>query len=109
MSMRFIMQPAMAMLFAVRAGLKDARTGRPAYFWTIVSDRAHRRDLLRDGWKDVAKIFAMALVLDTVYQIVQLRWVHPLQALIVAFTLAFLPYLLLRGPVTRIAGWLAHR
>ncbi len=109
MSMRFILQPAMATFFAIRAGLKDARAGRPAYFWTILSNPAHRQDLLRDGWKDVAKVFVMALVLDTLYQIIQLRWIHPLQALIVAFTLAFLPYLLLRGPVRRIAGWWGHR
>ena len=51
----------------------------------------------------------MALILDTLYQLIQLRWIHPLQAVTVAFTLAFLPYLLLRGPVTRIAGWLARR
>jgi hypothetical protein len=109
MSVRFILQPAIATFLAVRAGLKDAREGRPAYFWTILSNPAHRRDLLRNGWKDVAKVFVMAVVLDTVYQIIQLRWIHPLQALTVAVTLALLPYLLFRGPVRRIAGWWTDR
>jgi hypothetical protein len=32
MSFRLILQPAMAAFFAVEAGLKDSRTGRPPYF-----------------------------------------------------------------------------
>lgn len=106
---RFILQPTMAAIFALRAGLEDARTGQPAYFWAVVNNPAHRRDLLRDGWKDVAKVFTIAVVLDTIYQVTQLRWIYPLQALIIAFTLAFLPYLLLRGPFRRIAGWWSNR
>ena len=37
MKFRLVMQPAMAAFFAIRAGLADARAGRPPYFWTIVS------------------------------------------------------------------------
>jgi hypothetical protein len=38
------------------------------------------------------------------------RWVYPLESLIVAFVLACVPYLLLRGPVNRIAsGWRRKR
>ena len=106
---RFILQPTMAIIFALRAGLKDARTGQPAYFWAVLTNPAHRRDLLRDGWKDVAKVFTIAFVLDTVYQLIQLHWFYPLQALIIAFVLAFLPYLLLRGPFRRLAGLWSHR
>ena len=106
---RFILQPTMAAIFAFRAGLKDARTGQPAYFWAVLSNPAHRRDLLREGWKDVAKVFVIALVLDTIYQLIELRGIHPLQGLTIAFTLAFLPYLLLRGPFRRIAGWWLRR
>jgi hypothetical protein len=109
MSFRFILQPAMATLFAWRAGLNDARTGRPAYFWAMLNNPSHRRDLLRDGWKDVAKVFVLALVLDAVYQLIQLSWIYPTQALIVAFGLAFVPYIVLRGPFRRIAGWWSKR
>ena len=109
MSFRFILQPATAAFFAWRAGLKDARTGRPPYFWAMLSNPAHRRDLLTDGWKDVAKVFMFALVLDAVYQLIQLHWVYPTQALIVAFGLAFVPYMLLRGPFRRFAGWWSRR
>ena len=50
-------------------------------------------------------VFTLALVLDLVYQVVELKWIYPLEAIVVAFTLAFLPYLLLRGPVNRLARW----
>ena len=43
------------------AGLRDARAGRPPYFWAILTDPLHRRDLLREGWKAVARIFVVAL------------------------------------------------
>src|SRR3990172_5220497 len=103
MKFRLILQPLMAVIFAVRSGLKDAKEGRPAYFWAIFTDPANRRDMLRDGWKSVGKVFIVAIIIDLVYQIIVLRWFYPLEALIVAAILAFLPYLLIRGPVNRIA------
>jgi len=42
-------------------------------------------------------------VLDAVYQIIVLHFVYPGEMIIVAFVLAILPYLILRGLVTRLA------
>lgn len=103
MKFRFLLQPTMAAVFAIRAGLKDAREGRPAYFWTIFTDPSQRHELLREGWKAVSKVFIVAVVIDVVYQYLVFRWFYPGEALIVAFVLAFVPYLLIRGPVNRIA------
>ena len=103
MKFRLILQPLMAIIFAIRSGLKDAREGRPAYFWALFTDSAHRRDMLRDGWKSVGRIFILAIIIDVVYQFIVFRWVYPVEALLVAAILAFLPYLLIRGPVNRIA------
>lgn len=102
MKFRLFLQPVMASIFAVLAGLKDARTGKPPYFWALISNPAHRADMLKDGWKSVGKVFMLALVLDVVYQIYVLHFVYPGEAIIVALILAILPYLLLRGLVTRI-------
>ena len=103
MTFRLILQPLVAALLAIRAGLQDARAGRPAYFWTIFTDPVQRGALLREGWKDVAKVFVAAVSIDCIYQIIVLRWVYPGEALIVAAFLALVPYLVLRGPVDRIA------
>lgn len=100
---RLLLQPIMAAVFAIRSGLLDARTGKPPYFWALATHPEHRSDMLKDGWKSVGKVFLLALLLDVVYQIIVLRFVYPGEAIIVAFVLAIVPYLLLRGLVTRIA------
>jgi hypothetical protein len=102
MSFRLVLQPAVAVILAIRAGVHDARDGRPAYFWTILTNSDDRRDLLREGWTAVAKVFLAALVIDVVYQLVVLRWVYAGEALLVAFLLACVPYLLIRGLVNRL-------
>jgi hypothetical protein len=106
MSFRLLLQPTMAMIFAIRDGLKDAREGRPAYFYSLFTDPENRRSRLREGFKAVSRVFTFAIVMDLIYQAIVLRWFYPLQALIVAIVLALLPYILLRGPVNRIARFL---
>lgn len=103
MKFRLLLQPLMASIFAVMSGLKDARLGKPPYFWALLTDPSHRRDMLKDGWKSVGKVFVLALVLDVIYQIIVLRFVYPGEAIIVALVLAIVPYLILRGLVTRLA------
>jgi hypothetical protein len=102
--LRFILQPVVAAIFAVRAGLKDAKARRPAYLWTLFSQPAERRILIEDGWKDIGRVFVVAFVLDAIYQFIVLRWFYPVQSLIVAFALSIVPYVIIRGPVTRIAS-----
>lgn len=103
MNFRLIIQPAVACFLAVRAGLKDAREGRPTFLWTAVTNRGHRPELFRQGRNDVGKVFAIAVVLDSIYQLIVQRGVYVLELLIVAISLAVVPYVLLRGPVSRIA------
>lgn len=100
---RFILQPLMAFIFATIDGLKDAKAGRPAYFWAIFTRPEHRRELLKDGWKHFGKIFILAIILDAVYQLKVQHTLYPGEMLFVALVLAVVPYVVLRGPVNRIA------
>lgn len=102
MKLRLFLQPLMAILFAFKDGMKDAREGKPPYFWTIFTDAEQRRDMLHSGWKSVGKIFIIALALDAVYQFIELSWFYPGEAIVVAFILAIVPYVLLRGPINRL-------
>ena len=102
LTMRLILQPTLAAIFAIRAGLRDAREGQPAFFWSVFTNPARRSELLGQVRKDVGKVFIMAIVLDVIYQLIVYRWVYPGQAVITAAVLAIVPYLLIRGPVTRI-------
>jgi hypothetical protein len=109
MSFRLVLQPAVAAIIALRAGLQDARAGRPPFNWAVVSDPLHRRDLLREGFKAIAKVFVMAVVIDVVYQLRVYRTIYPIEALLVAFLLACVPYLLIRGPADRLMRFAARR
>jgi len=102
--LRFILQPIVAAVLAIRAGLKDAKARRPAYLWTILSQTSERRTLIEDGWKDIGRVFVVAFVVDAIYQLIVFRWFYPVQSLIVAFALSIVPYVVIRGPVTRIAS-----
>jgi hypothetical protein len=104
MKLRFILEPVMASIFAITSGLNDAKAGKPPYFWSLITDPTQRADMVRDGWKSVGKVFVIALVFDVVYQIIVLRFVYPGEAIIVAFGLAIVPYLILRGLVNRLAS-----
>jgi hypothetical protein len=109
LTLRLYLQPAMAMLFALRDGLKDARAGRPAYLWTVFSHPEERRRLLAEGWKAIGKVFILAILLDVVYQLMVFRRIYPVEVLDVAVILAVVPYALLRGAITRLARFWSRR
>lgn len=99
---RFIVQPLMATIFAVIDGVKDAKTGKPPYFWALLSTPGYRKELVKQGWRSVGKIFILAMILDVIYQLKVHSTVYAGELLIVAFVLAIVPYLVVRGPINRI-------
>ena len=74
----------------------------------MFTNPARRPELLRLVWQDVGKVFMVAVALDVIYELIVYRWVYPGQALIVATVLAIIPYLLIRGPITRVARYFAR-
>jgi hypothetical protein len=97
--LRLLITPTLVTILAIRAGIKDAREGRSGFFW---ANPAERRDLVRSGWKDIGRVFVLALVLDTAYQLIALRAFYVVQALIVAVLLAIVPFALFRNAVGRL-------
>ena len=104
MHLRLIMQPVVATVLAIRAGLRDARAGEPAFLWTFLNNPDQRKRLARSGWADVRKVFFIAVILDSIYQLAVMHAFFAFQTLIVAIFVAVVPYILVRGPVTRIAS-----
>jgi hypothetical protein len=76
-----------ASVFAIVAGLQDARLGRPPYLWAVLTAPAHRASLIKEAWTGIGKVFLVAVLLDLIYQIIVLE-VYPGEALIVAALLA---------------------
>jgi hypothetical protein len=104
MSLRFVVQPVVAIFLAIRDGRKDAREGRVPYFWGLFSHAGHRLELLRSGWKSIGKVFIIAVVLDVIFQLLVFHDLRILGALLAGLILAIIPYLLLRGPVNRLSS-----
>lgn len=105
MTFRFVLQPIMATIAALLGGVKDARTGRDPYFWTILTNSAKRGSHLHEGLIATARVILLGLCMDLIYQFIVFDTFYPAEAVIIAGLLAFVPYLLLRGPITRVARW----
>jgi len=102
MHFRLIMQPLMATFLAFKAAKRDAAEGRPAFLLEFFRNPAERGRLVASAWGDLSKIFIVALVLDTIYQLAVLHSFKIVQTLLVAVVLAIVPYVLFRGPFTRL-------
>ena len=105
MSFRFLMQPAVAIFFAIRAGIKDARENKPTFLGCALSNPRSWSPRMRQSWKDVGTVFIVALVLDAIYQVVVHSGIFALELLITATVLALVPYMVLRDLVSRVARW----
>ena len=59
--------------------------------------------LRREGLNATARIIALGLVMDVIYQAIVFETFYPDQALVVALVLAFVPYLILRDVTVRVS------
>ena len=100
LNFRLVVMPLVVTILAIRAGLRDAREEHRPFFWNPLTNPA---DAFRSSVGDIGRIFIVALVLDSTYQLVVLRWIYPGELLVVAVACAIVPYVLIRGPVTRLA------
>jgi hypothetical protein len=103
MTFRFILQPTMAAIAALRDGVADARAGRTPYLDAILRGEGGRGARLWEGVISTARILILGVVMDIVYQLVFLDTFYPAESAIIAVLLAFVPYALLRGPMERLA------
>src|SRR5262245_28351399 len=105
MTFRFVLQPTVAAIAALHDGIKDARTGRSPYFWALLTSPEERTSRLWEGIISTARILLLGIAMDAIYQFTVLKTFYPGEMAMIAVLLAFIPYLLLRGPAARIARW----
>jgi len=103
MTFRFVLQPVMAAIAAFSDGLRDARTGSSPYLASLLVGSGNRYDQFREGLISTARIIILGVTMDVIYQFVEFGTFFPGEAAIIAILLAFVPYLLLRGPFARLA------
>ncbi len=105
MTFRFVLQPCMAALAAYRDGSRDARLGRSPYLWSVITGSDGTAGRLWEGLVATARILLLGLVMDGIYQTTVLGTFYPGEMVLIAVLLAFLPYVLLRGPIARLVSW----
>ena len=104
LNFRLVVMPTVVTMLAIRAGLRDAREGRRHFLWMVIFDSEKRPHLMRSAAGDVGRVFLIGILLDTIYQVMVIKWVYPPQVVIVAVACAVVPYLVVRGPVSVLAG-----
>jgi hypothetical protein len=100
---RFVLQPVMALIAALRDGLHDARMGRDPFLRTMLTQPDRRAARLDEALIATSRIILLGLVMDLIYQYIEFDTFHPGEAVIIALLLAFMPYVVCRGVVTRVA------
>src|SRR5215831_1755047 len=70
MNLRFFIQPTMSLIFAIRAGIRDAKNDRVPFLWRFKASKGQRREIAGEAWKDVGKIFVIGGILDIIYQLI---------------------------------------
>lgn len=101
-SLRLLLQPSLAVLFAIRDGVRDARSGADPYIFAILFRKDQRRDRIASAWASAGSVIIMAILLDCLYQYLTPGRVRILEAIAIAAILCAIPYTLIRGPVSRI-------
>jgi len=108
-SLRFLLQPLLAILLGTRDGLRDAREGRAPYVWSLVLGRVPRRELFREALGAVAVPLCVAVLLDLLVQVLVMPPAHLGRAVGVGGVLVALPYMLTRGSACRVRTWRGGR
>jgi hypothetical protein len=102
--LRFLLQPALAILLGMRGGLADAKAGNPPYLIGLFVDTGRRKELLRTGAAAIRNLLAMGIIMDVVFQLVLYGAVHPGAAVLIGPILICFPYAASRALTTRLAG-----
>lgn len=102
MSMRFLLQPLVAIALGIKDGIKDAKSGTPPFIYDLVFIPKDRKRQLKSALQSLLKPIIVAIILDAVVQFLMFRFVWPGAAIIVGVFIMGLPYALARGVTNRI-------
>jgi hypothetical protein len=96
----------MSEIVAIHDSVKDAGVGcSRQHSWTVAGSPRERMGRLGEALIATARIILLGIAMDVIYQFLVFRTFYPAQALLIALLLAFIPYLLIRGPAMLIVRW----
>jgi hypothetical protein len=105
MTIRFYLQPALAFVAALKDGIKDARVGHKAFFWTALWDPTQQRGRLREGLIATSQMALIGFAMDTIYQFKEFDRFYHAEAVMMVLLLAVFPYFVFRWLVEHVARW----
>jgi hypothetical protein len=102
LSLRFIIQPIIAIILAVRDGRIDAKAGTPPFVYDLVFDPSHRSERLLNALHAILIPVIIGTVADGIAQYMIFQHVRPIPAILVGALVIGIPYALVRGLINRI-------
>ena len=100
--LRYFLQPAVAILLALRDGRQDARMGRAPYLLSIFQERSRLGAKLRGLVQQLTLPLVLAIGLDMVLQAVIRGHIRPLFSVAFAVVFVVLPYVVIRALTNRV-------
>jgi hypothetical protein len=102
MHVRFILQPALAIILGIRDGIHDAKEGKPAFLWDLLTNTAGCKGQLKSAVRRLLIPLIVAIVLEAIAQHLLFDQVRILRAVVLGVTIIGLPYSLARGVTNRM-------
>ena len=97
LSLRYIVQPTIAILLGLRDARLDVRAGKRPYFLSLFEGGTIHRDRLGEGARAVAVPFVVAVVMDAIVQVLVDGRFRLWHALVFGSLLIAVPYVAARG------------
>jgi hypothetical protein len=103
-TLRFFVQPAIAIVLGVIHGIRDRRQGRPPYLIGLIRARGARGRHLLDGLRAIALPLCLALLGAYVFEYVIRGRIYIFYGCLYALVFVAVPYCVLRALANRVAS-----
>jgi hypothetical protein len=103
-TLRFFVQPAIAILLGIIHGLRDHRQGRPPYLISLVRTGGGRGRFLLQGLREIAVPLALAVLGAYIFEYVIRHRIYFFYGLLYAVVFVAIPYFVTRALANRLAS-----
>jgi hypothetical protein len=103
-TLRFLLQPMIAIMLGILHGVRDARKGRPPYLLALAHARGKRLHHLGDGLRAIVVPLCLALAGALTFQYLIRSRIYVAYGLLYATLFVAAPYFAIRGLANRLAS-----
>lgn len=103
-TLRFFVQPAIAIILGILHGIRDRREGRPPYLIAFVRGGNRRGRHILDGLRAIVVPLCLAVLGAYVFQYVIRGHIYLFYGLVYAVVFVAIPYFITRAVANRLAS-----